>query len=409
MIQDQIKERLRLAKTKAMVVALREAAAFIPMPKPTTFIGSGGSLQMCDRIAQLGFRTVLLVSDKDLTKLGLYNAMSERLQSQGVKVAVYDGVLPDPTVDQVLAGLAVCNQHNCEAILAVGGGSVLDAAKLISVAKTNDKPILEMKGYFRVRHAGLPLFVAPTTAGTGSEATIAAVVSDPTTHRKTAIMDLKLVPSMAALDPDLLVGLPRGTTIFTALDTMTHAIETFLSAISSKRSDPYAIAALKMVESNLPLVLQEPGNKAARQELLVAAYYAGIAFTQSNVGFVHAVAHRLGGYYQIPHGKANAIVLPYVLELMVDKHTARMAELARQWGKASASDSEQRAAKAVLDFVARFTADLGIPNKVEQMQAGDIPGIAREALEEAYEVIHYAVPFYLNQQECEALVRRLLP
>jgi len=391
------------------VTAQRVAGGLIPLPRPTLFIGPGSSLELCARVAQLGFRRLLLVSDRDLTALDLYGGMRKRLESGGVEVVVYDGIRPDPTVEQVQRGIETFQSHGCDGVLAVGGGSVLDAAKVISVGVTNHKPILAMEGYLRVFKGGVPLLVVPTTAGTGSETTIAAVVTDGATHRKTALMDPKLVPSMAALDADLMVGLPRGTTIFTAIDAMTHAVESFLSVNAVAESDRYCVAALQMIEANLPKVLADPGDVMARQELSLAAFYAGLAFTRTNVGYVHAIAHRFGSFYQVPHGKANAIAMPHVLDVFVDRAPARLAELARRLGKSETGASDAAAARAMQRFVAAFVAEHGVPDTVAELKTADIPAIAAEALAEAHDVIHYAVAFYLDQRECEDLVARMVP
>ena len=409
MIRKQIRRSMRMPVTRAWVGLQRIAAGFVPMPKPTLLIGPGSSLELCDRIAQLDFKRILLVTDKDLARLDLFGPMRERLESHSIEVVVFDGIRPDPATDQIDAGVEIYRREDCDGILAVGGGSVLDAAKLISVVLTNDRPLLDMKGFFRVRNAGAPLFVVPTTHGTGSEATIAAVVSDPVTHSKTAIMDLKLVPQMAALDPELLTGLPRGTSIHTAVDAMTHAIESFMSVNANEMSERLSVSVIRAVEMHLPRILDDPSDLESRLELLVAAFHGGEAFTQTNVGYIHAVAHRFGGFYGVPHGLANAIVLPHVLDLMVDRSTERLAELARRTGKARPTDSDAAAARAFQQWVASFLRDLDIPQTLDKLRREDLTAIAEEALEEAHEVIHYAVPFYLKRGEIEQLVARMLP
>jgi len=199
---------LQVMAYKGYMNVLKTAAKIIPMPKPTLFTGSGSSLQLCEAIAQMGSRKVLIVTDTVLLKLGILDSIQQTLTDNNVEFVIYDGVLPDPTYSQVESGLALYKSGDCDAILAVGGGSPIDAAKVIAARVNNHREIKKLTGLFKVWKSPAPLFVIPTTAGTGSEVTIAAVVSDPVTHKKTPLIDPKLVPMMASLDASLMIGLP---------------------------------------------------------------------------------------------------------------------------------------------------------------------------------------------------------
>ena len=250
---------------KGLTKALKGAAAVIPMPKPTLFSGADASLELCDAISHLGIQKLLLVTDKVLVEIGLLKDIEARLAKHGIKVVIYDGILPDPTYDQVEAGLELLKKNKCEGILAVGGGSPIDASKAIAARATNNKPLEKMAGLFKLRSAPLPLFVVPTTAGTGSEVTIVSVVSDPETHQKTPIIDPKLVPAMAALDGKLMLGLPPSVTAATGMDALTHAIESYISTNATDETRSYALAATKLIMENLETAVHDGKNFEARQ------------------------------------------------------------------------------------------------------------------------------------------------
>jgi alcohol dehydrogenase class IV len=257
---------------------------------------------------------------------------------------------------------------------------------------------------FRVRRPPLPLFAIPTTAGTGSEVTLAAVVSDPATHAKKFFVDPKLLPRMAALDPGLMTGLPRAITAATGMDALTHAVESFLSRTSTRQTEEWASAAVRLIFANLPRACANGSDLEARKAMALASYYAGLAFTRTSVGYVHAIAHTFGAYYRIPHGRANAIALPHVLEFSKDAARERLARLAGLIGRGGASEAE--GAEGFITAVRELMAEIGIPRTLDALREGDIPAIARQALAEAH--LNYPVPRYMSQPECEALLREIL-
>ncbi|GIU35208.1 alcohol dehydrogenase [Shewanella schlegeliana] len=376
------------------------------MPKPTLFTGAGSSLELCEAIAYMGMKRVLIVTDSVLINLGLLDAIKNRLSDTGVEYVIYDGVLPDPTYTQVESGLALYQRHSCDAILAVGGGSPIDAAKVIAARVNNHRKIAKLTGLFRVWRTPAPLFVIPTTAGTGSEVTIAAVVSDPLTHKKTPLIDPKLVPMMAALDASLMTGLPPHVTSATGMDALTHAVEAFISMNASADTDAYAIAATRLIMENLSEVVEDGSDIEARHNMAMASYYAGLAFTKASLGYVHAISHNLGAKYGTPHGLANAIVLPYVLNYSKEAAAPRLARLSRACGLGKESDGDEMLAQGFIEHIQGMLKEYGIAPQLDALKVEDVPELARAALKEAH--FNYPVPKYMDQLQCEALIRQML-
>jgi alcohol dehydrogenase len=391
---------------KNLQKVLKVVVKTLPFPKPTLFSGPDSSLKLCEAMAQMDTRKVLLVTDAMLVKIGLLNKITQKLDELGIEVVIFDGVQPDPTYDQIEAGLAVLKENNCEAVLAVGGGSSIDAAKVICARATNDKPVRKLAGMFKVFKAILPLYAIPTTAGTGSEVTIAAVVSDPETHEKKAIMDPKLVPMMAALDGTLMTGLPANITAATGMDALTHAVEAYISANAIPETDAYALAAVRLIMENLPKVVKQGDDLEGRQNMALASYYAGLAFTKAGVGYVHAIAHNFGALYHTPHGLANSIVLPYVLDYSKEMVIERMAKLGEVSGLKTGRDTMDQLAQKFIDHVRALCKELDIPAVLSDLKPEDIPAISRNALKEAH--FTYAVPKYMDQEACEDLVSKMV-
>ncbi|MEQ1439159.1 iron-containing alcohol dehydrogenase [Fontimonas sp. SYSU GA230001] len=374
---------------------------------PELFSGPGSSLKLCEHIAAQGVQSLLIVTDAMLVKIGLLQPMQDRLKQLGVNFVVYDGVLPNPTIEQIETGLAMLRKEGCTAILAIGGGSSIDAAKVIAARAKNPHKIVHMAGLMRVIFKPMPLYAVPTTAGTGSEVTIAAVVSDPSTTRKFAIMDPKLVPIGAALDGALMTGLPPAITAATGMDALTHAVEAYISRNHTPATDREALEATRLIMQNLPTAVKDGQNIEARQNMALASFKAGVAFTTAGVGYVHAIAHNFGAYYHVPHGLANAIILPRVLDFSKPDCTPRLARLAEVSGLKKGNESEEQLADAFIAKVRALNAEFGIPTQVDKLRAQDIPEIADKALSEAH--WFYAVPRYMDKPECESFIRGMLP
>lgn len=398
--------QIRVFFYRLFMLALKIATKILNFRQPELVTGPGSSLLLCERIAQAGVKKLLIVTDGMLIKIGLLDGMQERLRQLGVGFVVYDGVMPDPTIAQIETGLALLKREQCTAILAVGGGSSIDAAKVIAARATNPHRIAWMAGLMRIIFKPMPLYVVPTTAGTGSEVTIAAVVSDPATTRKFAIMDPKLVPIGAALDAALMTGLPPPITAATGMDALTHAVEAYISRNATPATDAEALEATRLIMQNLPKAMKNGSDLEARQNMAVASYKAGIAFTSAGVGYVHAISHNLGARYHVPHGLANAIVLPYVLDYSKPECAQRLAELAVAGGLKRGGESEEELAETFIRHVRALNADFNIPTKVEKLKAADIPAITEAALKEAHWT--YAVPRYMDRLTCEKLVGQML-
>ncbi|MDE6612962.1 MAG: iron-containing alcohol dehydrogenase, partial [Clostridia bacterium] len=258
---------------------------------------------------------VLIVTDGGVVKCGLTEELKESLTDNSIAFAVYDKTLPNPTINAVECARELYIQENCRAIIALGGGSAMDLAKACGARIVRPKKsLIKMGGLLHVRKKLPPLFAIPTTAGTGSETTIAAVITDASTHRKYAINDFSLIPHYAVLDYKLTLGLPASLTAYTGMDAMTHAVEAFIGRSTTRKTRAKAIEAVKLINENILTCYNEPTNAEARKNMLFASHYAGIAFTISYVGYVHAVAHSLSGMYGLGHGLTNAVLLPVVLQ-----------------------------------------------------------------------------------------------
>ena len=391
---------------RLFMLALKLSTKILNFRQPELVAGPGSSLQLCEMIAKAGVKKLLIVTDGMLIKIGLLKGMQDKLAELNVGVVIYDGVLPDPTIEQIETGLALLRREQCTAILAIGGGSSMDAAKVIAARATNPHKIAWMAGLMRIIFKPMPLYVVPTTAGTGSEVTIAAVVSDPANTRKFAIMDPKLVPIGAALDGQLMTGLPPPITAATGMDALTHAVEAYISRNATPATDAEALEATRLIMQNLPRAMQSGADLEARQNMAVASYKAGVAFTTAGVGYVHAISHNFGARYHVPHGLANAIVLPYVLDYSKPECTPRLAELAAVGGLKRGGESDAELAETFIRHVRALNAQFNIPTKVEKLKAADIPAITDAALKEAHWT--YAVPRYMDKATCEKFVSQML-
>lgn len=372
-------------------------------PTPVTYIGPGSVKKMGAIITMMDVKRVLVVTDRMLHDLGLLDGMLESIESAGIDMVLFDGVQTDPSFS--IIDTAAEYYVGCDAIVAVGGGSVLDTAKAVGAAVANGKPAAKLTGLLKVKRRLPPYIAVPTTAGTGSETTVAAVISDPDTHRKKQILDPKLVPAIAVLDPELTVGLPPQITVYTVIDALTHAIEAYVSGYADKETDRYARIAVKLIYENLPQVRSTPGNLAAREALLSASFFGGMAFTRTYVGYVHAFAHTIGGKFGIPHGLANAVLLPHVMQYYLPVCTGRFAELARLTGVCEETDTiEQQASKFVQSLFA-FQDKYNIPSRFETFPASAIEEVISVAFKECHGT--YPVPLYYSRSSARELMEKV--
>ena len=376
----------------------------IPIPTPTSFVGIGSTKQLAIVISGMNVQHLLIVTDRILSEIGVIKTVTKQLDQAGIKWSIYDGVQPDPNFEQVKAGYKYYVESDCDAVLAVGGGSSIDAAKVIAAMATNRKPIEKLVGNFKIRKATAPFFAIPTTAGTGSEATIASVISDQSSGVKNFFADPKLIPTAVALDPSLMTSMPSHVTAATGIDALTHAIESYLCLTATKKTKMQARTAVKLIFEYLPICYNDGNNLDARTAMALASFYAGMAFTRTGVGYVHAIAHAFGTKYHTPHGLANAVGLSHVLEFSRPNAKKQLAELADIIGLKSGTQEE--GALLFIDSVRNLLINVNISPTLAALREYDIPDIAGQALNEARAL--YPVPRYMDQKSCEEILNRML-
>ena len=406
-LNDLLSPAMRHTGMGAVMRGASLVTRLLPFPQPTLMVGPGSSGRLGESIAGMGHAKILIVTDAIIVKLGLLDALTRALKAGGADYVVFDKITPDAPIPLIEEGLAFFKEQGCDAIVAFGGGSSMDAAKVIAVAANNDKPLRELAGYFKGRRNPVPIYAVPTTAGTGSEVTVAAVVSDPERQQKLVIMDLRVVPRMAALDPELMTGLPPAITSATGIDALTHAVESYIGRWTTPYTRSMSLSAVGMIFENLPVAYEDGANLQAREKMALASTYAGLAFTRANVGYVHAIAHQFGGKYHTPHGLANAIMLPHVLDYSAPEVIPQLAELAVRARLGDEGEDEDALAQKFLDGVRALNQRLGIPTTLAALREPDIPALAAAACKEA--LIGYPVPRYMDQDTCEAIIRKVLP
>ena len=382
------------------------AMPFLNWDEPYLLKGPGAVKDLPALIKSKGIMNVLVVTDKGLMGLHLLDGMFEALETQGIKYSVYDGVQPNPTIDNIEEARRIYLRNNCKGIIAFGGGSPMDCAKAAGARVTNlNQQVVDMRGQLKIRHALPPFFAVPTTAGTGSETTLAAVVSNPKTHEKNAINDPKLRPKYAVLDPELTLGLPPHITSTTGMDALTHAVEAYIGRSNTKTTEKYAEDATKLIFENLETAYKDGKNVAARENMLIASFYAGMAFTRAYVGYVHAIAHNLGGIYGTPHGLANAVILPYVLEYFGESAYERLAKLADVAGITNQSQSNEEKAKLFIAKIKEMNKNMNIPEHFDFIEDKDIPTLVERALKEGNPL--YPVPKIMDENDCREVILKI--
>lgn len=386
---------------------LRIGMNFIYFPSPKLISGEDSTTKIKDIILEKEKKNVLIVTDNNLYSLGLLDKMISSFEEAGIRYSLYKDVVPNPTITNIEEGLKIYKENGCEAIVAFGGGSPMDTAKGIGARVVRPRtPISKMKGLLKVGKK-LPLLIAvPTTAGTGSETTVAAVISNPVTHEKYPVNDPKLVPSYAVLDPNLIVGLPGKITSTTGMDALTHAIEAYIGGSNTKKTKESAKIAVKLIFENLEETYNNPTNKEARNNMLIASYHAGVAFTRAYVGYVHALAHTLGGFYGVPHGLANSILLPVVLEEFGSKAHKKLAELADLVSLVDVNLSCKEKAEALILEIKKMNERMGIPCVLKDIiKEEDIPLMVKRADEEGNPL--YPVPKLMDKEDFVRIINKI--
>lgn len=380
----------------------------LPWRMPETIEGVGCVKKLPDFIREKGFDNVLVITDGMLTKLGLLDGMLKAMDEAGIRYTIYDGVAPNPTDENVEAGLKMYLENGCQAMVAFGGGSPMDCAKALGarVAKPH-KSVNQLQGLFKVLKRIPTIFAVPTTAGTGSETTVAAVITEMATHHKQTINDTCLMPKYAVLDPELTVGLPPKTTATTGIDALAHAVEAYTNnTYNSSLEKDLCKKAVKLIYENLYEAYRNGTNLEARQNMQKAAFYAGRAFTRGCVGYVHAIGHTLGGLYGMPHGLAMSVLLPHVMRAFGAAVYERLAELADVCGMTAETASAQEKAEAFLNWIEEMKRKMNIPEKIEGIQETDIDQIVDWAEKEGNPL--YPVPVVWSKDEFRSFVKSVM-
>ena len=395
---------LRKIYCRAFQKAFHIAIPFLPYRKPKI---AGSVKELPEIIMRHKCTHVLIITDGGIMKLGLTRRLEKALKEAGIPYTIYDKTVANPTTVNVREALELYHKEGCDAIIGFGGGSSMDCAKAVGacVVKPNQS-LAQMKGILKV-HKKLPLLMAvPTTAGTGSETTLAAVITDADTRYKYAINDFPLIPRYAVLDPKVTLSLPPFITATTGMDALTHAVEAYIGNSTTIDTRRDALKAVKLIFENIDIAYEHGDNIQARRNMLHASFYAGCAFTKSYVGYVHAVAHSLGGQYNVPHGLANAILLPLVLReygSCIDKKLHRLAIAA---GLADKNTPDHEAAELFIRAIEEMKERLGIVNIVKEIQETDILKLAHYADKEANPL--YPVPKLMDASELEKFYYMLM-
>ncbi|MFB9860496.1 iron-containing alcohol dehydrogenase [Salinicoccus siamensis] len=382
--------------------------ARLPWREPLVVKGKDSLIELPRMIAAANLDSILVVTDEGLSKSGLLDDFLHQMEMMGIRMHIYDDVHSNPTIRDAESAASLYKDMNCQGIMAFGGGSPIDCAKVAAVRVTKPhQPISNMRGIFKIRKNMPPFFVVPTTAGTGTETTLAAVITNSDTHEKYALMDLSLIPHVAILDPVLTIGLPKKVTAMTGMDTLTHAVEAYIGYGGTAETDKNARKAVQLVFNNLYQAYNDGSDIEARSNMQEAAYKAGFAFTRAFVGNIHAVAHTLGGFYNVPHGLANAVIMPYVLEYYseLDVATYQLAELADIVNITQSGDDDEEKARKFILAIRELNASMGIPKKIAGIKDADIPHMIDNAHREANPL--YPVPAIFGRADFEKIYREI--
>ncbi|WP_049236764.1 iron-containing alcohol dehydrogenase [Moraxella canis] len=334
----------------------------------TNLIGPGALDEGVDQIVRLGFKNALIVTDADLAKMGMAQTLVDKLKHQGIEAAVFDGAQPNPTVSNVNDGLEMLKQHSSDFVISLGGGSPHDCAKAIALVATNGGKIEDYEGLDQSAKPTLPLVSINTTAGTASEMTRFTIITDETRHVKMAIVDKHVTPMLSINDSELMEGMPASLTAATGMDALTHAVEAYVSTAATPLTDACAKQAIELIAEYLPQAVKEPTNKNAREKMAYAQFLAGMAFNNASLGYVHAMAHQLGGFYDLPHGVCNALLLPHVEEFNLKAAKDRLEHV----GKLLGDNNSDLQGKDVISAIKTLADIVGIPKSLEEL------GVKRE-------------------------------
>jgi len=366
-----------------------------------------GENALADAAATLtgrGFASALIVTDEGLARLGVADDVAKVLEDAGIKAAIFDGAQPNPTTGNVEDGLALLRDHECDLVVSLGGGSSHDCAKGIALVAANGGEIADYEGIDRSPLPQVPLMAINTTAGTAAEMTRFCIITDVERHVKMAIVDRHVTPFLSVNDPAMMVGKPAALTAATGMDALTHAIEAYVSTAATPITDGCALKAMSLIAENLRDAVADGTNLEAREAMAYAQFLAGMAFNNASLGYVHAMAHQLGGFYDLPHGVCNAVLLPHVETFNAAVSAGRLRDVASAMGVNVSNMDERQGAEAAIAAIRQLSADIGIPAGLAQlgMKEADIATLAANAMNDA---CGFTNPRPANQHEIEAIFR----
>ncbi|WP_047683703.1 MULTISPECIES: L-threonine dehydrogenase [Xenorhabdus] len=355
---------------------------FIP---PVNKIGMGCLNEAVELVKTYGYKQALIVTDCVLNEIGVVGKVQKLLTDVGIKSAVYDRTNPNPTTINVEQGLAILRQHDCDFVISLGGGSPHDCAKGIALVAANGGDIRDYEGVDRSAKPQLPLIAINTTAGTASEMTRFCIITDIDRHIKMAIVDKNVTPILSVNDPALMIGMPKGLTAATGMDALTHAIEAYVSIAANPITDACALKAVTMISRYLRRAVEDGSDVEARENMAYAQFLAGMAFNNASLGYVHAMAHQLGGFYDLPHGVCNAVLLPHVQRFNAKAAASRLKDIAAAMGANVANVDDKEGAEVCIQEISRLAKDVNIPAGLAELnvKSEDIPTLSANALKDA--------------------------
>lgn len=351
-----------------------------------SYYGAGSRSVLADEIKKRGLKKVFIVTDKDLLKFGVVEKVTSVLDAAKIEYTIFSNVKQNPTVAQVKEGVVAFSLSNADAIVAIGGGSPIDTAKGIGIISNNPEfaDVVSLEGVADTKNKSVPIIALPTTAGTAAEVTINYVITDEENVKKMVCVDPNVIPVLSIVDAELMLSLPPSLTAATGMDALTHAIEGYITKGAWEMSDMFELKAIEMIAKHLPVVVKNPSDVVARDGMAVAQYIAGMGFSNVGLGLVHGMAHPLGAYYDIPHGVANALLLPIVMEYNTESSIAKYVDIARAMGIKVDHLSLEDAAQAAVDAVKNLAIEVGIPEKLEllNVKEEDLERLSQSAFED---------------------------
>lgn len=374
---------------------------FIPS---VNVIGNGALNDAMNTMKEYGYRRALIVTDAVLNKLGVAGNIQKRLQEFDILSVVFDGTHPNPTTVNVEEGLEMLRANDCDCVISLGGGSPHDCAKGIALVASNSGDIRDYEGVDRSAKPQLPMIAINTTAGTASEMTRFCIITDVTRHIKMAIVDKHVTPVLSVNDSSLMEGMPKGLTAATGMDALTHAIEAYVSIAATPITDACALKAITMIVENLPTAVEHGSNSEAREAMAYAQFLAGMAFNNASLGYVHAMAHQLGGFYDLPHGVCNAVLLPHVQVFNSKVAAARLRDCAKAMNVDVSAMNDEQGAAACVDAIRKLARQVNIPAGLRDLNVKeeDIPVLATNALKDA---CGFTNPIQATHEEIMAIFR----